>query len=177
MNISNDLPYHWLWQDKPFPKLQAWVDLLYLAEKESKYFRGKVYRLKKGQLVTSETTLCDRWGWSRTKVRSFLHSLSEDSMLSMDVNKGKTIITITKYPNKTSKNTTVGQEEIQEKRQDEIQDKCSDNECDNSCKLSSKKQVNIQAESKIKEHHKTVQKPNFVQLSLIDAIEEKDNEK
>lgn len=53
-----------LWEDKPFSKGQAWVDLLLLANhKEGKtLIDSNVICVNRGELITSIRKLCDRWG-------------------------------------------------------------------------------------------------------------------
>lgn len=94
MNITTELQNHWLWQDKPFAKGQAWIDLLLLADSESIFFRGTVYRLPKGHVVTSENELAKRWGWSRSKVRNLIQMLCAESMLTLKGENNHTLITI-----------------------------------------------------------------------------------
>lgn len=87
---------HWLWNIQPFSPGQAWIDLLMLAEyKPSKgIFRGGFYDLQPGQLVTSDQTLANRWGWTRKKARFFLQRLEKDEMLNNKRDNRKSIITI-----------------------------------------------------------------------------------
>lgn len=87
---------HWLWNIKPYSPGQAWIDLLMLAVyKQNKgIFRGGFYDLHPGQLVTSDQTLANRWGWTRKKVRLFLQRLEKDEMLNNKRDNRKSIITI-----------------------------------------------------------------------------------
>lgn len=87
---------HWLWKIKPFSPGHAWIDLLMLAEyKPSKgLFRGGFYDLRPGQLITSDQTLANRWGWTRKKARLFLQRLEKDEMLNNKRDNRKSIITI-----------------------------------------------------------------------------------
>ena len=101
MLLSPELQNHWLWKDKPFAKGQAWVDLLFMEAKEKTQtiYRGKVYHVEPGQIITSENDLRARWGWSRTKVRNFLKLLEETSMIELMRDKRKTLITLLKHSN------------------------------------------------------------------------------
>lgn len=58
-----------MWTAEPFTKGQAWVDLLMLADYETKgeYKRGCVYK--------SQRYLAQRWHWSERKVARFLRDL------------------------------------------------------------------------------------------------------
>jgi DNA-binding GntR family transcriptional regulator len=127
--ISSELQNHWLWQDKPFAKGQAWTDLLLLSAKTQiqTIYRDKIYSLAIGQIITSENDLCNRWGWSRTKVRKFLELLEETLMVELVRDKRKTVITILKHSNiqpQDNKNRPNPiQESIQDKEQKKRQEK------------------------------------------------------
>ncbi len=98
--LLGELQYHWLWQDKPFAKGQAWIDLLLCSSKSQTktIFRNKFHKVEPGQIITSENELCNRWGWSRTKLRSFLQLIEQASMVELFRDKTKTLITILQYP-------------------------------------------------------------------------------
>ena len=75
-----------LWDDaKPFSRALAWIDLLmraaYQKDGEDVWFIGKIIRLERGELVSSERILAKEWGWSRNKVRRFLDQLCELKMI------------------------------------------------------------------------------------------------
>ncbi|MBN2639421.1 MAG: hypothetical protein JXR65_10110 [Bacteroidales bacterium] len=176
MDISEELQNHWLWQDKPFAKGQAWIDIMILASNERTYFRGKVHTLPKGQFITSENTLCERWGWSRTKVRAFLQSLSQCSMISITSDAGKTIITTTQITEEKVKKPVNIPLRAQVKKQEEEHSKSFNSEKIKDEIIPEKKQVIKQIEIEKNNSQKTVLAPQVVQLSLIDAIEEKANE-
>ena len=88
-----------LWLSEPFTKGQAWIDLIGLANfKDLKRYEGsevKVY--KRGTVVTSITTLADRWQWSRHKVSNFLDLLSSDTMLTQKRTPRGIALTIENY--------------------------------------------------------------------------------
>jgi len=99
ISIHRKLQSHWLWEEKPFSKGQAWIDLLMLANHEdSKFLLGnQLVEAKRGDIVTSEAKLMNRWGWSNTKVRSFLNLLEKDSMIIKKTDTKKSILTLTNY--------------------------------------------------------------------------------
>lgn len=68
-----------LWTAEPFTKGQAWVDLIGRAS----YKDGEL--TKRGELITSERALADRWHWSRKKVRCFIQSLERAGMIKRTV--------------------------------------------------------------------------------------------
>lgn len=88
-----------VWQDKPFSKGQAWIDLLLSASHDdSKFLLGnEAIETKKGKFVTSELKLMERWGWGKSKVRAFLNLLEIENMIIKNSDRRKTTITIVKY--------------------------------------------------------------------------------
>jgi Tfp pilus assembly protein PilE len=88
-----------LWQDKPFARGQAWIDILLMVnhQDEKILFDGGLVDVKRGSRITSVRKLCNRWGWSNTKVVKFLEILQDEKMLSYESNKKKTVITVVNY--------------------------------------------------------------------------------
>lgn len=125
---------HWLWEDKPFAKGQAWVDLILLANhKDSRIFYNNVLiDIKRGQVFRSKLTLAKRWGWSRSKLERFLNRLETEKMTIQQPIQQGTLVTLLNYSrlhkeafrkrtitdtiNDTTVDTTTGQQSIQ--RQD-----------------------------------------------------------
>lgn len=99
IKIYRQLTTHWSWQDKPFAKGQAWIDLLIMVNhKPSKVmFDGRPMDVKRGETVTSIRKLSERWGWSRAKVNRFLKCLSDESMVKINSTTKCTTIIIDKY--------------------------------------------------------------------------------
>ena len=66
-----------LFTNEPFSKMQAWLDLVFLALPEDKdfYMRGTLIHGKKGVAYISRGMLAKRWGWSDKKVVRFLDKL------------------------------------------------------------------------------------------------------
>lgn len=104
-----------LWEDKPYARGQAWVDLLLLANHNDKkvVFDGNIITVKKGQRITSIRILGERWGWSRTKVNKFLELLEREKMIIRASDTKKTLVTIVNYelyqdiqPKKSHRNAT-----------------------------------------------------------------------
>ncbi len=101
---------HWLWQDKD--RFFAWMDILISAQfhDAEKIVHGCLIKVPRGSWFVAQKTLETRWGWSKTKVRHFLNTLTDEGMITTKSTPNGTIITIVKYelyqnPN-TSKNTT-----------------------------------------------------------------------
>lgn len=83
IKLHRQITEHWLWEEKPFSKGQAWIDLLLQANhKENKVpFGNQLISIERGEFLTSESKLAERWGWSRKRVRNFLEMLSQDGMI------------------------------------------------------------------------------------------------
>jgi hypothetical protein len=90
--LHRKITENWIWEDKPFSKGQAWIDILMLVNhQDNKVLLPKTNELvtvKRGEHITSELKLADRWGWSKTKVRNFLKLLSTDGMIE-DIKKDR----------------------------------------------------------------------------------------
>lgn len=89
-----------LWADKPFAEGQAWIDLLLLADYEtkSKRWRGNLTVFERGTVNVSMQVLADRWGWSRDKTRHFIKKLTEAERVFVEThNKKRTVIKILNY--------------------------------------------------------------------------------
>lgn len=89
-----------LWADKPFAEGQAWIDLLLLADYETKCkkWKGATTVFKRGSVNTSMQLLAERWGWSRSRTRTFMDKLINAERISIEThNRQRTVITILKY--------------------------------------------------------------------------------
>ena len=88
-----------LYLAEKFTKLQAWLDLLLLAEFKPKsiFVRSIKVKVERGQLAMPIRDLAKRWKWGINKVQSFLRELEGTGKI--DIKKGNTInvITICKY--------------------------------------------------------------------------------
>lgn len=69
-------------KDKPYSKLGAYIDILNMAEESG------------GEFETTRRTLEIRWGWSGSKVNSFLSLLEEKTIIRPKKNQKKTTITL-----------------------------------------------------------------------------------
>ena len=99
IKLDRKITEHFLWEDKPFSKGQAWIDLLLLANhKEHKVpYKGEIVTCKRGEVDRSILWLAKRWGWSRSKVRDFLHTLEADQMVVLKATTHRTTVTIENY--------------------------------------------------------------------------------
>jgi hypothetical protein len=88
-----------LWNEKPFSRGQAWVDMLLMANHEARnvLFDGRFIPVDRGSFITSEVKLMDKWGWSKSKVRLFLSQLEIQQMIVKKTDTKKTSISICNY--------------------------------------------------------------------------------
>lgn len=112
IKLYRDIQEHWTWQDKPFSKGQAWVDLLMMANHDSNrvILGNEIILVERGCLITSEVKLAQRWGWSRHKVRDFLNLLISDSMIEKKSDSKKTYLKVLNYSVWQDSETTKGQQ-------------------------------------------------------------------
>lgn len=99
ISIHRKIKEHWLWEDKPFSRGQAWIDLLLSANySQAKFLMGgELISADRGDVITSEVKLSERWGWSRKKVRNFLKMLEVDGMIVQKKDNRKTVLNILNY--------------------------------------------------------------------------------
>ena len=99
IKLYRDIRDHWLWEDKPFAKGQAWSDLLMLVNHEDKIlmFDGHPIKVIRGMCITSLHKLADRWGWSTGKVSRFLNDLESEVMIRQERNTKRTTVSIVNY--------------------------------------------------------------------------------
>ncbi|WP_423243777.1 hypothetical protein [Clostridium perfringens] len=99
LKLYRSIQNHWLWEDKPFSRGQAFIDLLLMANhKDNKIlFNGELIELKRGSRITSLRQLSDAWGWSTTKVKKFLELLEKENMITVKSDNKKTLVTIENY--------------------------------------------------------------------------------
>ena len=122
ISIHRKIQDNKIWEDKPFSRGQAWIDLLLLANHEDNkiIFNGSLVEIKRGEKITSLRKLSERWGWSITKVKKFLNLLSDENMISYKSDNKKTTYSIVNYDvyqdnENTKSNTEVTQKEIKNK--------------------------------------------------------------
>lgn len=82
-------------KDKPYSKIGAYIDILNMAEEGG------------GEFETTRRTLENRWGWSSSKVNSFLSILEEKTIIKPKKNQRKT-----KEKPKSEKEQTVKKEQM-----------------------------------------------------------------
>lgn len=88
-----------IWQDKPFSKGQAWIDLLLMANyADGQMLNGnQMIDVKRGQLFRSMGYLANRWGWSVKKTKLFLSFLENQKMVLAEGLAKGTLLTVENY--------------------------------------------------------------------------------
>ena len=143
-----------LWDDKPFSKGQAWIDLILLANhtEKDKLIKGVVVHIKRGQLVRSRQFLAERWGWNVKSVDRFIKTLKNQKMVDYKGTPQGTLITIDKYgiyqPARDTKRTPKGTAQgTAEGTQTNNVNKCKRNSVDNHKRLSTESEKHEKAVS------------------------------
>lgn len=116
LKLYRSIQNHWLWEDKPFSRGQAFIELLLMANhKDNKIlFNGELIEVKRGSRITSLRQLSEAWGWSTKKTKKFLELLEKDNMITVKSDNKKTLVTIENYGGYQEVGNT---EETQEKQQ------------------------------------------------------------
>ena len=99
IKLHRTIQEHWLWDDEPFTRGQAFIDLLLMVNHKDKkiMFNGELIEVKKGSKITSLRQLSDRWKWSTNKVKKYLEQLQKDGMINYKCDNKKTLLTIENY--------------------------------------------------------------------------------
>ena len=108
VKINREIKKHWIWESSDFFKY--WIDMLMMAnwKDNKKYFKGKLYIIKRGSFPTSFRSLSQKWNTSTGKVRRFIELLKNDKMIDTHSDMGFTLIKICnydKYQNENDKQT------------------------------------------------------------------------
>ena len=100
IKLHRKIQDHWLYQEKRvFSRYEAWIDLIMMANhKQTKILLGnELVEVQAGQAITSELKLMKKWGWGKTKLRTFLGILESEGMITKKADRKKTTITICNY--------------------------------------------------------------------------------
>ena len=99
ISIHRKIKDHWVWNEKPFSKGQAWIDILLMANHADKkiLLGNELIEVKRGSFITSEKKLMENWGWGKEKVRKFLQVLQDDGMIDKKSDHKKTTINVVNY--------------------------------------------------------------------------------
>ncbi|MBM7835921.1 hypothetical protein [Clostridium sardiniense] len=151
--VYRDITSHWLWEDKPFSRGQAFIDLLLMVNHQDKkiLFNGDLIEVRRGSKITSLRKLSEEWGWSTKKTKKFLELLEKDNMITVKSDNKKTLITIENYSLYQDSGNTEETEEKQEGNSEEIQKKNKGNSKENQKKTNKKDKEGIKKDNKGKE--------------------------
>ena len=112
VKVHRDIQNCWIWEEKPFSRGQAFIDLILMVNHEDKkiMFNGTLTEIKRGSGITSIRKLSDKWGWSKNKVDHFLKQLQSDEMISYKKDTKKTVVSIENYDLYQSRDFEKGQQ-------------------------------------------------------------------
>lgn len=84
---------------RAYTKLEAFLDILLRVNYEPGKikFGGGTFEVKRGELITSEVKLAERWQWSRMKVRRFLDELKMEQICHKNGTSKYTALTLINY--------------------------------------------------------------------------------
>ena len=103
ISIHRKIRECFIWNEEPYDKAHAWIDLLLRANHDDKkvLINGQVQTVERGQFHTSLYKLAHDWQWDRRKVKRFLEMLEKERMIATSCNVGGTTngttITIVNY--------------------------------------------------------------------------------
>lgn len=119
-----------IWDDKPFSRGQAWIDLLLQVNHEDReiLFNGTYKKIERGQTLTSIRKLSEQWGWSRKKTTKFLNELKMGHMLSLESNNKSTTITVVNYRLYQDRETTKEPQKSHKRTSEEHQRNTNNND-------------------------------------------------
>lgn len=88
-----------MFKDEPFTEREAFEWMISEATYETKTiaFKGNPVKLTRGQLSHSIRHMADEWGWSKSKIESYLNKLKKWDAIRTDNRTGQNIITICNY--------------------------------------------------------------------------------
>jgi hypothetical protein len=93
---------HWIYpKNRPFTKYEAWIDLLLMVNFENKkvFIGENLIECDKGEIITSQLKLMNRWRWSKSKLLKFILVLENDKMCTIKSDNKKTSIKLCNYIN------------------------------------------------------------------------------
>lgn len=130
IKLHRKIKEHWIWQEKPFDKRSAWLDLIMMVNhQDNKVLNGRsLIEVERGSCITSEVKLSERWGWSRKKVRIFLEVLQSEKMLTKKSTTKYTVISIDNYDLYQERGTTEEQQKNNRRTTEEQQKNTNKNE-------------------------------------------------
>lgn len=108
IKLNRDIQNHWIYKEKrKFSKYEAWIDLIMMANhEEHKFiFGGELIKVRRGEIITSEIKLMEKFRWSKSKLRLFLELLEKDEMIEKKTTSKRTSVFIKNYNKFQDKST------------------------------------------------------------------------
>jgi hypothetical protein len=148
---------------EPFTRMQAWIDLLLLANRKDGYYyvRGNKIIVHRGKVGMSEVSLSKRWKWSRSKVSRFLKDLENEQQIEQQKNSVTTLISIINYDEYQQNEQQIEQQTSSRRAADEQQTNINKNSKNSkninketSTIVDAKKILSLSIEKKIDERSK-----------------------
>lgn len=102
IGLYRSITKHWIYPtNRSFTKYEAWIDLLLMVNfEEKKVFSGEnLVDCSKGEIITSQLKLMNKWKWSKSKLLKFFSVLEIDKMCAIKSDNKKTAIKICNYIN------------------------------------------------------------------------------
>ena len=99
ISIWRSIEKHWVYKDKPFNKLSAWIDILLQCNHSDKKvnIKNKLIICKRGESLNSLDNWARRWGWNKSKVHKFLILLENDEMIERKKEANTTHLKVCNY--------------------------------------------------------------------------------
>ncbi len=110
------MEHDWYFAER-FTKMQAWFDLLLMANHKTNSFfiRGNEVVVNRGQIARSRESLAERWQWNRKTVGYYLIGLEKRQMITQQKTPSTMVITINNYDSYQSDGQQNGQQTTQQK--------------------------------------------------------------
>ena len=102
VGLYRSIVRHWIYPtNRPFTKYEAWIDLLLMVNfEDKKVFIGEdLCDCLKGEIITSQLKLMNKWKWSKSKLLKFFSVLENDKMCAIKRDNKKTTIKLCNYIN------------------------------------------------------------------------------
>lgn len=99
ISLHRKIQENWIWEDKPFSRGQAFIDLLLKASHKDHefFFNEQLIKIKRGELITSYRNLAHDWGWGIFKVKRFALMLKDEKTITVTSTHTHTVISICNY--------------------------------------------------------------------------------
>lgn len=99
IRLFKSIQDHWIWPTGKYSRLEAFLYLLIRANYKEKEVRlgYEIIKVKKGEFITSQNHLMNKFSWGKEKTRNFLKLLEKSRIIELKTDRQKTIIKIKDY--------------------------------------------------------------------------------